>query len=473
LTTKDAFYRKTLYACADGALGQKLTVATDRQLEARQLICEELADVEKFRDLAASLRDDVLSNLDRYLSEFVRNVQSAGVHVHWAEDARQAREIICRIAKEHKVSNVVKAKSMISEEIGLTTALQREQIEVTETDLGEFIIQLTGQKPSHIVLPAIHLSAAEVAQIFSEKIGYGGAADPQSLTRAARKYLREKFRAAQMGISGVNFAIAEQGMWTVCTNEGNGRYVTGLPKVYLGLMGIERIVPGIDSAAVILKMLAKFATGQRITQYTNIVRGPADGDGPEHVYLVILDNGRSRILGTKYWKMLRCIRCGACLNVCPVFNHIGGQSFPGCYSGPMGSVLLPLLMGLKKAGSTSKACSLCSICSEVCPVEIPLPDFVLELRNDLVKAGRYNILERVAMSLGAWVMQHPVLYRLGQGMMRLGLKPFSKAGWVRWLPSIPGQWTKVKDLPLPAKKSFLADKSAGCRNARGRSSNEK
>ena len=452
------FYNNTVTACADSALSQKLQAATDRQSEARQAICEELDDVEKFRDLAAELRNDVLSNLHSYLSRFVENIEKAGVNVHWAKDAQEAREIVCRLAKKHKVTSIVKSKSMITEEIGVTDALTRDGLEVTETDLGEFIVQISGQKPAHIVLPAVHLSAQEVARIFAEKIDYSGEADPQLLTKAARNYLRGKFKAASMGISGVNFAVAEQGLWVTCTNEGNGRYVMEWPKVYLAIMGIERIVQDADCAAVILKLLARFATGQRITQYTNLVKGRSSMERPEYVHLVLLDNGRSRILASKYWQMLRCIRCGACLNVCPVFRHIGGQCFPTCYSGPMGTVLSPLLLGLKKAGIVPKACSICGICNQVCPVKIPLTDLLCELRNDLAESKYGSLLEKSAMNVGAFVLGHPVLYRLAQKIMRLVLLPLSKNGWVKWMPSIPGRWTKVKDLPLPSRKSFLAGK---------------
>jgi L-lactate dehydrogenase complex protein LldF len=452
------FYKNTVTACADRSLSQKLQAATDRQSEARRVICEELDDVEKFRDLAAELRNNVLSNLHSYLSRFVENIEQAGVNVHWAKDAEEGREIVCRVAKDQKVTSIVKSKSMITEEIGVTDALEGDGLEVTETDLGEFIVQISGQKPAHIVLPAIHLSSEEVAQIFAEKIGYCGEADPQLLTKAARNYLRAKFKAASMGISGVNFAVAEQGLWTTCTNEGNGRYVMEWPKVYVAIMGIERIVQDANCAAVILKLLARFATGQRITQYTNLVKSPGSMDRPEHVHLVLLDNGRSRILASKYWQMLRCIRCGACLNVCPVFRHIGGQSFPSCYSGPMGTVLSPLLMGLKSAGTVPKACSICGICNQTCPVKVPLTDLLLELRNDVAESKYGSLLEKSAMSIGAYILKHPVLYRLAQKIMRLVLLPLSKKGWVRWMPSIPGRWTKVKDLPLPSSKSFLASK---------------
>ena len=450
------FYQNTENACRDETLADKLNTALSAQIAARQNICDELGDVEKFRTLASNIRDDTLLNLDRYLLEFTESIKASGVNVHWADDSAQACRIIGEIARSNNVKTVVKSKSMITEEIELNNALKKDGIEVTETDLGEFIIQVAGQRPSHIVLPAIHLSREEVREIFAEKIGYAGSDEPEHLTKAAREYLRGKFKNADMGISGVNFAVAEQGLWTACTNEGNGRYVMTWPKVYVGVMGIERIVKDIDSLAVMLKMLARFATGQRITQYTNFAKGPCKSDGPETVHLVLLDNGRSGILGGKYWQMLRCIRCGACLNVCPVFRHIGGDSFPGSYSGPMGTVLLPLLKGFEATGNLPAACSVCGICTQTCPVKIPLHDFVLELRYDLSKTRYAGFIDKTAMSLMGWVMRHPLLYKLAQKFMRPALMPLSRSGWVKWMPWIPGKWTKVKDLPLPAKRSFIA-----------------
>jgi L-lactate dehydrogenase complex protein LldF len=453
------FLEKTKTACGDGALARKLAHATGRQLEARQAICGELGDVEKFKHMAADLRDGVLARLDEHLDRFTEKAEQAGVRVHWAEDAAQARAIIAAVAEEHDVKRIVKSKSMVTEEIELNAALQAGGFEVVETDLGEFIIQLAGQKPSHIVLPAVHMSVEEVHGIFKEKIGYEGPADPESLTRAARAHLRNRFQQADMGISGVNFAVADQGLLSVCTNEGNGRYVVGFPRIYTAVMGIERIVKDLDSAAVILKVLARFATGQRITQYVNFTRAPGGGDGPEAVHLVLLDNGRSGILGTRYRQMLRCIRCGACLNVCPVFRYIGGQSFPGTYSGPMGAVLLPLQKGLDEAGQPSKACSLCRMCTEVCPVRIPLSELLLELRYDLVSTGRTGRLERLLMTAGAWVLRHPRVYRASQKLFRFAMKPRSHENWVNNLPSLAGKWTEAKDFPLPAKKSYLEERS--------------
>jgi L-lactate dehydrogenase complex protein LldF len=464
---KDAFFENTVAACADSALAAKLRAATERQVQARVAACREIDDVDALRDLAAALRDDVLAGLDGQLERFADKAEASGVHVHWAPDAAEARRIVSEVADSHGVQRIVKSKSMLTEEIGLTSHLEQAGLEVVETDLGEFIIQVARQGPSHIVIPAVHLSAADVAGIFEREIGYTGRPDPEPLTGAARAHLRQKFREAQMGISGVNFAVAEEGLWTICTNEGNGRYVAGLPKVYLAVMGIERIVRDMASAAVILKLLGRFATGQRITQYVNIIGGPSAPDGPEHVHLVILDNGRSRILGMRYWQMLRCIRCGACLNACPVFRRIGGQAFPGCYSGPMGSVLLPLQLGLDRAGSTAKACSLCRLCDTVCPVRIPLSEFLLELRADLASSGRGTIQERAAMGLAAWIMEHPLLYRLSQRALRAVLAPLGRSGWVGRLPALPGRWTGVKDLPLPARRSYLSQVRSGRSGAGG------
>jgi L-lactate dehydrogenase complex protein LldF len=452
-----AFYQKTEDACKDRALSDKLNSALETQIKGRLRVCEELGDVDAFKKLGADVRDDVLLGLDKYLLEFVKKITASGVNVHWAEDASEARQIISDIAKQRNVKTIVKSKSMITEEIELNTALENLDIEVTETDLGEFIIQIAGQKPSHIVLPAIHLSRREVADIFADKIDYTGSDDPKVLTKAAREYLRDKFKEAQMGISGVNFAIAEQGLWATCTNEGNARYAMTWPDIYVGVMGIERIVQDTDSAAVMLKLLARFATGQRITQYTNFAKGPCKEDGPKEVHLVLLDNGRSKILGTKYWKMLRCIRCGACLNVCPVFRYVGGQNFPGSYSGPMGTVLLPLLNGFDKANQElPNACSVCGRCSEICPVKIPLHDLILDLKHDRSKTKYRDRLMKLGMWAVSLVMRHPAIYKLGQKFAKPALMLFSREGWVKWLPSIPGKWTKFKDLPLPANKTFIS-----------------
>ena len=344
---------------------------------------------------------------------------------------------------------------MVSEEIELNSFLEANGLSVVETDLGEYIIQLLGQKPSHLICPAVHLDKEEIAKLFSDKLGYNGPVDPEVMTKFARKILREKFINAEMGISGVNFAVADPGLLAICTNEGNGRFVTTKPRIHVALMGAERIVPDLESAAVMIKMLTRHATGQRITQHTSFTHGPSEQDGAREIHLVILDNGRSEILSSPYWEVLRCIRCRACLNACPVFRKIGGHPYGGAYSGPIGSMLSPLLLEQHHDPNLVKGSSLCGLCAEVCPTQIPTPEILTSLRNDLVRKKKTIIFERWMMSMWAFALRHPKCYKLGQWWMPKILKPFSKNGWVKFLPGPPSGWTRVKDLPLPAKKSFI------------------
>ena len=456
----DPFIRRTRTAASDPALHEKLDRATRRQAEARAAVCDEIQDLEGLRACAADLREEVLDRLDELLGLFMERAAAAGVTVHAAADAAEARAVVEEIARAEGVASVVKSKSMLTEEIALTPHLEAAGLTVWETDLGEFIIQLLRQKPAHIVLPAVHLSTAEVAAVFREKLGYRGPEEPPSLTRAARTFLREKFRTADMGISGVNFAVADRGTWAVCTNEGNGRFVTTLPRVYVAVMGIERMVPHLAGAAVILKLLARFATGQRITQYVNYCGGPVPGEGPASVHLVLVDNGRTQVLASPYRPVLRCIRCGACLNVCPVFRHVGGQVFPGPYSGPMGAVLLPLLLGFEKAGTLPEASSLCGACDAACPVKIPLSELLLDLRADVVQAGFRPMGERIFMKTLAAVLERPRAYRCARNLSRPLLRPLAREGWVRRLPGPPSGWTRAKDFPLPARDHVVQGRKA-------------
>lgn len=449
------FFSCTADAAADPALARKLANATLRQFAARIEICGDFPDLDGMRDLGVRIRDNVLANLEHYLRQFTDNLTAAGVHVHFADTAADARRIIGDIARQNNVRRIVKSKSMASEEIDLNPGLEQLGAEVTETDLGEYIVQLAGHKPSHLVAPAIHFSTQDVADLFREKLNYDGPVDPTAMTKFARTVLRGKFRAAEMGISGVNLGVADPGLISICTNEGNGRYVTTWPKIYVALMGMERLVPDLESAAVILKLLGRFSTGQRITQYTTFTRGPAAADGPRQVHLVLLDNGRSEILKTRYWRILRCIRCGSCLNGCPVFRKIGGHAYGGPYSGPLGMVLLPLLYGLDKYPETPKGSTLCGLCHEVCPMKMPIPDMLLELRGDLARARHTPALERWAMKLWAYGLVHPRLYRMAQRVLPWALWPLARNGWVKFLPGPSGGWTKIKDLPLPATRSFL------------------
>lgn len=455
----DPFVEKTRQACADPRLARTIGAAVDRQAEARAAVCAELEDVEGLRAAAAGLREGVLDRLDTLLESFVERAEAAGVRVHAAAGAEEARAVVVEIARAEGAKQVVKSKSMLSEEIGLTPLLEAAGMEVWETDLGEFIIQLLGEPPAHIVLPAVHLEAEAVRDLFRERIGYEGPAEAEALTRAARRFLREKFRTADMGISGVNFAVADRGTWAVCTNEGNGRYVTTLPRVYVAVMGIERVVPDLAGAAVILKLLARFATGQRITQYVSFCGGPVPGEGPERVHLVLVDNGRTRVLGSPFRSVLRCIRCGACLNVCPLFRHVGGQVFPGPYSGPIGAVLLPLLLGFEEAGDLPWASTLCGACDAVCPVKIPLSDLLLGLRAEAVRAGVPGRGERCFMKILANVLRRPRAYRAARDLSRPLLRPFARQGWIRRLPAYPSGWTEAKDFPLPARDPVVRNKT--------------
>lgn len=450
------FFDRTTQALTDPTLAPKIGSATSRRYADQNKICKtEFPDLQKIRELVESIRINVLQNLDNYLSQLVDRLTAAGVQVHFAQDAAHAQKIVLQIAQRNNVHHIVKSKSMVSEEIELNDFLNENGMNVLETDLGEFIIQQAGQKPSHLICPAVHLSKEDIADLFQKKLDYNGPSDPTIMTKFTRKVLREKFRQAEMGISGVNFAVADPGLISICTNEGNGRYITTRPKVYVALMGMERIVPNLESAAVMLKVLTRHATGQRITQYNSFVHGPNENDGPKQVHLVILDNGRSEILSKRYWPVLRCIRCGACLNACPVFRNLGGHAYGGAYSGPIGMMVLPLLFGLDSYPDLVKGCSLCNICGQVCPTKIPIGEILTELRNDLVRKGKTPLLEKMAMNLWAWGLRHHHLYQIAQRLMPWALKPFSHKGWVKKLPSMPGRWTSVKDLPLPAKKSFI------------------
>jgi L-lactate dehydrogenase complex protein LldF len=366
------------------ALGQ----ATDRVSAHRIEALVSLKDQDALRDAAAELKDAILARLDEHLARLAERWEAAGGHVFFADDAADARKYICSLARKHGVRSAVKSKSMASEEIELNPALAAEGVEPVETDLGEWIVQLAGEHPSHIIAPAIHMSKADVAELFSKHAGEALGEDNEVLARFARSRLRAKFMEADMGISGVNFGISEAGAICICTNEGNGRMCTSVPPVHVALMGMERVVGNWDELAVMLALLARSGTGQKITQYTTILNGPrraGEADGPDESHLVILDNGRSNILGTRYQSVLRCIRCGACLNVCPVFRQVGGHAYNPVYSGPIGAVLTPLLNDGKEAHELAHASTLCGACTEVCPVRIPLHDHLVRLRQDYAR----------------------------------------------------------------------------------------
>jgi L-lactate dehydrogenase complex protein LldF len=364
--------------------------------------------------------------------------------VHWAQDGAEARAIVLEIAQKHGVKLVTKSKSMVTEEIHLNAALEEAGIVPIETDLGEYIIQLAQEPPSHIIAPAIHKTKYQVAALMSEVAGRPLSADDiPGMTAVARQLLREKFLTAGMGISGVNLGVAETGSVVLVTNEGNGRLVTSIPRVHVALMGIEKIAPTWDDAAAWLSLLARSATGQPLSIYTSIITGPRrhdDLDGPDEVHIILLDNNRSRQVGTKYEEVLQCLRCGACLNACPVYRKAGGHAYGSPYSGPIGAVVSPLIFGLEEYGALPHASTLCGACLDVCPVRIDLPRMLLELRADEVGQRMVPTLERWAEQTAAFVFGHEKLMRYG-------------ANVGRWIP-LPVLNVNGRQLPQLAPRSF-------------------
>jgi L-lactate dehydrogenase complex protein LldF len=403
---------------------------------------------EQLRASAAAIKAHTLSRLAEYLEEFERNARQNGIHVHWARDGAEHNEIVHRILSERSVTRLVKSKSMLTEECGLNPYLEARGIEVVDTDLGERIMQFLGQPPSHIVMPAIHLKREEIGELFHIKLNTAkGASDPNYLTEAARGHLREKFLKAEAGLTGVNFALAETGGVAVCTNEGNADMGTSLPPLHIACMGIEKVIPGKHELAVMLRLLARSATGQPITTYTSHFHGPVRG-GEMHV--VIVDNGRSAILASEaHRSTLTCIRCAACTNTCPVYRRSGGYSYDYTVPGPIGSLLAPL-RNLQKYSTLPYACSLCASCSSVCPVKIDLHHQLYSIRQQIVEQRILPLHKRIGMALMTFVMARPWLYRIAGRLMR-------------WLvPRLPrslvyarvNAWGLQRELPAMPKQSF-------------------
>ena len=397
---------------------------------------------EELRSLASQIKAHTLSRLPDYLEEFEKNAVACGAQVHWARDAEEHNRIVYGILSGHGVARLVKSKSMLTEECGLNHYLEERGIEVVDTDLGERIVQFRREPPSHIVMPAIHLKKEEIGTLFHDKLGTpSGLADPKALTEAARQHLRQKFLAAQAGLTGVNFAIASTGGVVVCTNEGNADLGTSLPPVHIACMGVEKLVPSPRELAVFLRLLARSATGQPITTYTSHFHGPRPG-GELHV--VIVDHGRSRILPRdEYRSSLKCIRCGACMNTCPVYRRSGGHSYGVTVPGPIGSVLAPHI-DPKKHADLPFASSLCGSCTDVCPVRIDLHHQLLAWRGELSRLGLVPLGKRVVSRLGGWVLARTWAYRIFGRLMRM------------FAPLVPNPWTRQRALPDMPRESFRA-----------------
>jgi L-lactate dehydrogenase complex protein LldF len=429
--------------------------ATDTREARRREIFSGL-DQAGLRAAAEAVREHTLANLDRYVERFADAAESKGISVFFAGDGIEAVEHIRGIVRRRGGRLVAKAKSMASEEIGLAHALEADGLEVVETDLGEHIVQLAGEPPSHITAPAVHKTRQEVAALIGARHGRSLPDDPEGLTAFARDALRDTFLRADVGVSGVNFGIADSGSLCIVTNEGNGGLVTTLPPVHIAIMGVERLVPSFRELGLLLPMLAASASGRASTAYYSFINGPrmpGEIDGPEEVHVVVLDNGRSRILGTEFRSILHCIRCGACQNVCPVYRQVGGHGYGAVYGGPIGAVLTPLLVGFERAGDLPHASSLCGACTEVCPVNIPLHEHLLALRREVALA-RKPAGERLAF--GAWSLAwgRAWRYRAVALLSRLGQRLFVRRGRVGrgFIPL--SRWTRGRDLPPMPGRTF-------------------
>lgn len=453
-------------ALGDVQLRRALRQATSLFATRRLAAMTSVADWEGARTRARAIKDETLRHLDRYLEQFVASAERAGARVHWAVDGEEACAIVAGIARARGARTVVKSKSMATEEIHLNAALAREGLEPVETDLGEYIIQLAGETPSHIVVPAIHKTRAQIAALFAEKLAAGGADDVASLTATARRTLRERFADADIGITGVNFAVAETGTILILENEGNARLTMTLPRTHVALMGIEKVIPRLADLEVFLQLLPRSATGQPLTAYQSLITGAGgggDGEGPAELHIVLLDNGRSRMLAHPVTRQsLACIRCGACLNACPVYQQIGGHAYGSVYPGPIGAVITPQLVGLARSSELPYASSLCGACREVCPVKIDIPALLLHLRSEVVAADARGPRrgERLAFRAYTAVMARPWAYRLVtrfaravQHFFRVGETVGRRGIAQRIVPAL-GAWTAWRDLRPLAPRSF-------------------
>ena len=407
---------------------------------------------EFMRGQAAEAKRRALRQLPDLLETAERNLKANGWGVEWAEDAAEANRLALDIARRHGVKTVTKSKSMLSEELGVNHAMEAAGLRVVETDLGEYIIQLNNETPSHIVAPVMHKTKDEIRDIFVRELGMAPTDDAEAMVAFARKMLREDFLNAEMGISGANFLIAETGSIGLVMNEGNGRMCTSMPRVHIALVGIEKLVETVEDYATLTQVLPRSSTGQSLTVYTNVLNGPSradEADGPEHAYVILVDNGRSEIYGTNYVEALACIRCGACQNACPVYRSTGGHAYGWVYGGPIGAVLTPLMVGLENAKPLPHASSLCGSCKQVCPVDIDLPRMLLDLRRDLVESGESQAGWDLAMKMWAVGMTSPARYALGGRAARAG-----QAVMGEYMPGVLGNWSAHRDFPEFAPKSF-------------------
>ncbi len=442
-------------------LRRNIGYATHTIRKKRENVVKELDDWEELRESGRQIKEGVMHNLDRYLLELEESVTKAGGKVHWAQDAQDANQIIVNLVKQKGVSDVVKVKSITTDEIGLNKALADEEIVVLETDLAELIVQMAGDEPSHILVPAIHKNRSEIRKLFREKLGKQELSDdPAELADAARLYLRKKFLSAQIGISGSNFAVAETGTVAVVESEGNGRMCTTLPDTLITVLGIEKIVPTWKDLEVFMQLLPRSSTAERMNPYNTFWTGTTEGDGPQEFHLILLDNGRTNVLADQVGRQtLYCIRCSACLNVCPVYERTGGHAYHSVYPGPIGAILTPQLRGPNDVGAASLpyASSLCGACYEVCPVKINIPEVLVHLRGKVVKHRQNKGIfrgntypEQIAMKLMTRTFRRRARYERAQKLARILQRIYVRNGMISKLPGPFSGWSEMRDLkPIP------------------------
>jgi L-lactate dehydrogenase complex protein LldF len=452
---------------ADPRLQLAIYTATGRLKESRinTVAHDVLPDYQELRTQANAIKKHTIENLDHYLEQFERNVQARGGKVVWCKDATEVSDFVLSLARERRARLIVKSKSMTTEEIDLNERLEHHGLESVETDLGEYILQLAHERPYHIVAPALHKTRYDVAEIFTKNLHVPEETVPEKQTAIARAVLRDKFLAADIGISGANFLVADSGAVCLIENEGNARLTTTAPKIHIAVAGIEKVIPRAQDLATFLKLLARSATGQALSVYTSFLSGArrkesGEIDGPDEFYVVLLDNGRTKLLPDRSRRQsLYCIRCGACLNTCPVYRKIGGHSFPWVYSGPIGAIITPQFMGVAHEPGLPFASSLCGACGEVCPVKIDIPKILLDLRSEVKKSEtreNQNRWERLAFRAFAWLATHPRLYAMA-GRMAAAAAPATDGAWIRQMPLNFGPikaWLSARDLPPPPAKSF-------------------
>lgn len=461
--TSRQFSEKAKQALGDRVLQNALGHIEEGFVEARKSAAANMPEFDELRDRARDIRTHVIDHLGAYLRQFEDQVHAQGGRVHWARDAEEARQIVSGICAEQGARTVAKSKSMVTEEIELVPHLEAQGLETVETDLGEYIIQLREEKPSHIIAPVIHLSKEQVSETFHEHHQAHGfdekLTERAELVAQARSVLRETFLGADVGITGANFLVVETGSVVLVTNEGNADLVTSIPDTHIVVTGIEKVVPTLNACHTLLRLLVRSATGQETTSYTSFLTGskrPGDANGPSNFHVVLVDNGRSAMVNSQNREMLHCIRCGACLNHCPIYANIGGHAYGSVYPGPMGAVLTPQLAGLSESVDLPNASTFCGKCEEVCPVRIPLPKMMRHWREREFEQHLTPASMRFGLGVWSWLGRHPALYRLVQRGARLGMAILARNGWIRALPLAGKGWTAWRDMRTPGGESFQA-----------------